>query len=252
MILNALGGPVIIEKFYSHTVINAETGVVTYPEKCYFYEGFTVDPVPQSLLDEAYQRGYDSGYDSGYEAGIAEAKPYARELEYIESSGTQYINTGFKPNNNSAYDVKFLAKENTTYISVMGAENALKSNSFALWTNHATFANSIVQNKGWSDGSEPVEILFDKGIIRKDGVESWTASGTFQCSYDCTLFAVNRAGALQDRPSSLKIYYCKIYDNGTLIRDFIPVLDYNGVACLFDKVKKKFYYNQGSGSFNYS
>ena len=99
MILNALGGPVIIEKFYPHTVINAETGVVTYPEKCYFYEGFTVDPVPQSVLDEAYLRGYnsgyESGYDSGYEAGVADAKPYARELEYLESSGTQYVDCNF-------------------------------------------------------------------------------------------------------------------------------------------------------------
>ena len=68
MILNALGGPVKIEKFVPHVTITAETGVVTYPEKSYFYQGLTVDPVPQSLLDEAYQNGYDVGYVEGVES----------------------------------------------------------------------------------------------------------------------------------------------------------------------------------------
>lgn len=43
----------------------------------------------------------------------------------------------------------------------------------------------------------------------------------------------------------------KIYDNNDLVRDFIPVLDNNGIACLFDKVENKYYYNQGTGEFLY-
>ena len=34
-------------------------------------------------------------------------KPYNKELEYIESSGTEYIDTGFKPNQNTRVVMQF-------------------------------------------------------------------------------------------------------------------------------------------------
>lgn len=47
----------------------------------------------------------------------------------------------------------------------------------------------------------------------------------------------------------MNIYDCKIYDNDVLVRDIIPVLDKNGVACMYDKVNKKFYYNKRNRRF---
>ena len=41
----------------------------------------------------------------------------------------------------------------------------------------------------------------------------------------------------------------KIYDEDTLLRDYVPVLDENNIACLYDTVEGKFYYNQGTGVF---
>ena len=46
-----------------------------------------------------------------------------------------------------------------------------------------------------------------------------------------------------------KIKYYKIYENDTLIQDFIPVVDNNGVACLYDNVSGQMFYNEGSGEF---
>ena len=39
--------------------------------------------------------------------------------------------------------------------------------------------------------------------------------------------------------------------NDTLVRDYIPVLDANDRPCLFDKVSKTCFYNQGKGEFLY-
>ena len=36
-----------------------------------------------------------------------------------------------------------------------------------------------------------------------------------------------------------------------LIRDFIPVLDENSIPCLYDKIEKKYYYNEGEEEFKY-
>ena len=52
-------------------------------------------------------------------------------------------------------------------------------------------------------------------------------------------------------PSYANLYYAKIYDKDTLVRDFVPVIDSSGIPCLYDKVEDKFYYNEGSGEFLY-
>jgi hypothetical protein len=51
--------------------------------------------------------------------------------------------------------------------------------------------------------------------------------------------------------NQVSIYSLKITRAGTLIRDFIPVLDKDGVPCMYDKANRKFYYNQGTGQFTY-
>ena len=51
--------------------------------------------------------------------------------------------------------------------------------------------------------------------------------------------------------TSLKLYILKLYDSDTLVRDYIPVIDSTERPCLFDKVSRECYYNQGTGEFLY-
>lgn len=62
---------------------------------------------------------------------------------------------------------------------------------------------------------------------------------------------INNGGSsmIGNYPTTAKIYSCKIYDNGVLMRDFWLCYDPDGVACLYDKVEKKYYYNAGTGEF---
>lgn len=64
------------------------------------------------------------------------------------------------------------------------------------------------------------------------------------------LFANNNRGQAEGN-GSYRLYDMKIKDTDTEIRDFQPVLDSNNIPCLLDKIKNKFYYNQGTGSFTY-
>ncbi len=50
----------------------------------------------------------------------------------------------------------------------------------------------------------------------------------------------------------MKLYSCKIYENGNLIRYYLPALDLNNIPCLYDVVNDKTYYNAGTGEFLYS
>lgn len=49
-----------------------------------------------------------------------------------------------------------------------------------------------------------------------------------------------------------KVYGCKVWQDSVLVRDFIPVLDWNNVPCMYDKVSGELFYNKGTGTFNYA
>ena len=47
----------------------------------------------------------------------------------------------------------------------------------------------------------------------------------------------------------IKLYSCQIYDNGTLVRDFVPCQTTDGTIGLWDDVNSVFYGNAGTGTF---
>ena len=70
-------------------------------------------------------------------------------------------------------------------------------------------------------------------------------------TYSIYIFFINNKGNHPLTVNEMKLYYFKIFDNNTLVRDYIPVLDKNKRPCLFDKVSKNCFYNQGDGEFLY-
>ena len=57
-----------------------------------------------------------------------------KELEYIESTGTQYIDTGFTPNANTRVEVTYENPSATSGVCVIGSDTTWKSNGFALYS----------------------------------------------------------------------------------------------------------------------
>lgn len=90
------------------------------------------------------------------------------------------------------------------------------------------------------------KVLFDG--TEKATCPTYSSSNTRQlilfARYDGSVIAFTR---------SCQLEYCKITDTstGTLLRDLIPVLDENNVACLYDKVSRNYFYNNGTGEFLY-
>lgn len=75
--------------------------------------------------------------------------------------------------------------------------------------------------------------------------ETLAASGkqTFDYSSDENNILLFSEGEIGD------IYYCKIYENDTLVADFIPATDANGKATFYDNVSKKYFENIGTEDF---
>lgn len=99
------------------------------------------------------------------------------------------------------------------------------------------------------DGKRHTVVLSNE-VYTIDGINQVLPNrGTFTKFYNIYLFTWNNANLADARCFKGKVYNFKIYDNDVLIRNMIPVLDKNGVACMYDKVNKKFYYNKRNRRF---
>ena len=176
------------------------------------------------------------------------------ELTYIESSGTQHIDSEFKPNQNTKL-ILTAAYLGAVGSNIAGVRNTASdtTNRFGLITFSSTskigafFRNSSIQAIGCDNAVHTFE-LSKSGLV-VDGTSYGSAnSGTFTCTYSFVLFGWNNGSGGVSATAS-RVYACQIYDGDTLVRDFVPCIsDADGIG-LFDLVEGKFYGNAGTGAF---
>lgn len=180
-----------------------------------------------------------------------------KRREYIQSSGTQYIDTGFKPNNNTKVVIAFELTENTgKHQIIFGARSSSSSGLYvlgftghrspAVWrsdfgSNQVTFSSNLT----WSGNHNATK---NGNICTLDAESVTNTASTFESTVNLLICAGNTGGNV-DNYTKAKVYSCKIYDNGTLARDFIPCKNASGLVGLWDDVNNTFYSNAGSGTF---
>ena len=176
------------------------------------------------------------------------------QLEYIQSSGTQYIDTGFKPNQDAKIVIS-MAFLGSAGENVLGSRNSSSdaNNRFGIITFGSSskigsfFGSTATQSI--SLDSSIHNYTLSKAGLSVDGVSyggAYTAS--FSCTYPITLFAWNN-GSNGIVKNSSKIVDCKIFSGEVLVRNFIPCKNPSGVIGLYDVIENKFYKNAGTGSF---
>lgn len=173
------------------------------------------------------------------------------ELEYIESTGTQYIDTGIKASKNLKVEADIDVSAASGWVMILG--DYTSGSYFSWWrqntTMHAYYGSnnktlaeltgkrkyiSNNTNNIWSIDTSKITVTPNSSDFSKDGNNLY-------------LFSVNNGGNYNK--ASMKLYSCKIYDNGTLVRDFIPIKTTTNIYGLWDKVNKVFYPNAGTGTF---
>lgn len=179
-------------------------------------------------------------------------------LEYIKATGTQYIDTGFKPNQNSrmVMDASVELKATT---ALFGCRDAAKKNGFCAFmystgkfqsdygTSQLVYTSS---NVTITAGRHVFEI--NKNVLLVDGKAAHTSTTqTFSCTYPAFLMMINSGGAIQNSANFMvgDVYSAQLYDNGTLVRDYLPCMTNAGEVGLWDDVNSVFYGNAGTGVF---
>ena len=188
-----------------------------------------------------------------------------KQVEYIESSGTQYIDTGFVPNQNTRTVIDFMPTS-TSSPFIFGSRLGYNNNAYDLYTFSNKFRDDYANTNYGNESSQPFpksankRYLFDKNknhsIMYEENVQFYDhtfTEKTINLSFNMFLFGLNDNGSIRSSNiAMMKLYSCKIYDNGILVRDFVPCyrIDDDEVG-LYDTVNDIFYTNQGTGVFTY-
>ena len=185
-------------------------------------------------------------------------------VNYLQSSGTQWIEMGVAPNQNTKAVLKIIINDfNGLHgSSLIGSRTDTNSNDqFFTYLDVYNSTRFLFRIDGKPQAISWTGLTTDKiytvtlsGTEMKAELEDGTAvfSKTFSVpDFESTVTMALFKSKPIDRGFRGKIYSCKHYNGDELIQDFVPCLDTEGVPCMFDLVSQKPFYNVGTGSFTW-
>lgn len=176
------------------------------------------------------------------------------ELKWIESTGSQYIDTGFEGNQNTriTMEVELTEEPSSTAVWLFGA---CRMNSMLMFGVVKTtdklykmaFNNTVTAVGGALTGH--VSIDMNKNTCTINGETVTVASATIRTFGTITLLALNTNGTISNYAKA-KLGKCKVYDDGVLLHDYTPcILDSTGVAGMYDAVGNRFVGSKSGTAF---
>lgn len=185
------------------------------------------------------------------------------QLEYIESSGTQYINTDVSaPNGFKAIlDWMFTDFSGDNNKAVLGSEDSAapwacnwlqkRGGSGYYWSlgAYSVFGSSTAISANTRYSIDMSTIKGDS-YLKVDGNSIITDTNSNDRSSNALyIFANNNAGTVGNL-SPARLYSCKIIKDDETVRNYIPAKrNSDGVVGLYDLVSKLFFTNAGTGTF---
>lgn len=196
----------------------------------------------------------------GIKSGGAKV-PYDAEVEYLESTGTEYIDLGFYGSDRTSFDLRFY-RPSDDVVFFFGATASWGINTLLLLTGHSW----MYWMRGASTGSTYVtrsNNLVGMIHILTSGASLTAYNETTEATYRSTssgttpfttggticLFGYNSNGIYDPVGAGIRIYSA-IIDNGDNRVDLVPVRS-KGIGYMYDRVSGHLFGNQGTGAFLY-
>ena len=185
-----------------------------------------------------------SGLPDGYTA-----------LEYIQSSGTQYIDTGRKLTQDSDITIDFsIVGEINRSAGIFGSRQSASKNNLTLFQNadvkvlSGDFSEYQKHRFTAASSLERTKIRMNKAGVWVNDIlkKSWSDVADFETPTNGLIFDVGNNNWTNSK-AVMRLYS---YTDGNAQR-LVPCLDANGVPCLYDLIGKTALYNQGAGSFTW-
>lgn len=194
------------------------------------------------------------------EEPVWENTPY-KKLEYIESVGKQYIdmNTANILVDGCRIEASLSFASPTERQCIFGTEVANPFYRNYLFKTSSGFECGAYNYNNISYSVEVNQVLAidystvkGNNYLKINNSTIWSNKDNHdRASTSSYLFAFHHRFNYAQAFAKMKLYYFKMYNStGELIRDFIPIRrKSDNEICLYDKVSKEFYTNQGTGEF---
>lgn len=251
----ATGTPLAVGAFNNSSIGNDVT----------IYTDFIINSIEKTYYIYVWLDGYisDNSYtDLTFDGYIKASAIQSEELlyqkvEYIQSSGTQYIDTGFIPNQNTSVELQFNGLISSGNQDYFGTSTSSNGYSYGLYDGGSKVYDNYNDDKAIRSGhiSGMMTVNKNKNVTTITGNYnlSYThATATFTSAHSLYLFARwISTGAY--RPATMKCYEFKIWDDGTLVRDFIPCYrKSDNKPGLYDIVNDVFYTNAATSGDDFT
>ena len=184
------------------------------------------------------------------------ALPYDAEVEYLESTGTQYINTGIMPDNTYTFDCGVAVLDTgyvCTYWGCRTSGDSTSNNSqcycnsntestTAMFRHVRLLSTSTESSNNWDSGVQPFV-----GVMQS--YNNMTVVSTMNAmQYPITLFALNNIGNILTSVGKCRISHWRAYSNGVLVMN-LKAVRVGNIGYMYDTVSGQLFGNDGSGDF---
>ena len=173
-------------------------------------------------------------------------------LEYIQSSGTQYIDTGRKLTQDSDITIDFKIINNNKSVGIFGARESARKNNLAMFRDGGLFIGDFSEYPKYrfkaNESFNRTKIRMNKtGVLVNGNLNtSWSGVANFETPTNGLIFDIGNNNWTGNK-AVMQLYG---YSDGNA-QKLVPCLDTEGVPCMYDLVSQKPFYNAGTGSFTW-
>ena len=173
------------------------------------------------------------------------------ELEYIQSSGTQYLDSGvtFEKTDTVEFEILWTVTPPNAGTYVCGnyyMQVGMGTRGYGI------YAASNTKAYGTKDRMRVTFASVQETLLVNDAqvfTHDWSGQNLSNVKLGILKLGMEGNAWYSSAPVSAKVYSCTIKKGGALVRNFIPCKNASGVIGLWDDVNSVFYQNSGSGVF---
>lgn len=182
---------------------------------------------------------------------------------YVESTGVEYVDTGYQATTDTKVEIYFNPKPPTTaWGEFFGAlQNDSSANAFTLrYYNTSLIFNGLCCNATYGEAQVTIVpendyyVSLEYGRLSVSGLDKVITSVNEPYAGNLLVFAGSNGGTVR-RNQAMRLYRLKISERGTLVHDFVPWRTEDGQVGLYDQLDGNaataFHPNKGKGALIY-
>lgn len=179
-------------------------------------------------------------------------------LNYIQSTGTQYFDTGVVADATTEIEMQYSVQtiliygghllSSKQFFTPLPRLSYNTNNEFCFFA--ARFGNEMeVEYMPLVDTIYTVKAFPSNAVVINGTTSAFLEQGSNEAAGTLYMNTYGGDPGNDRHTPPATIYYCKIWKNGVLVRDFVPFESLTGVVGMLDLVENKVYTSAGTGQF---